>query len=321
MSVSFSNYKTPFKPNTVLCERYRLEEIVGYGRMGGVWKAEDTQEGTEVGIKFVPRDIQQYRNEMHRVKESFTSAHMLKHPSICPFLSMERDAKYGYFLVTRWLPGPMLDTFLAGLTADEKLPQETILNILKPLASALDYSHGQMVIHRDVKLSNIALELAPDGRKVLNTYLLDFALAYDLSESSALLSRVNSSSSSAPIYLSPEQWLNGRQGVETDQYSLGVIAYELYSGSYPFPAPNIETLRNAVLNSTPEPIPNLPAHIRWALKKVLAKKMKKRFASCSEFVRALSEPMYRFKRPRFLLSALVIILLIVGVLAGLAFLK
>lgn len=162
------------------------------------------------------------------------------------------------------------------------MPLDEALAILRPLASALDYAHGEHVLHRDVKPANVKV----DGSRV---QLLDFGLAAEVRSSMSRVSlRGHAGSSGTPAYMAPEQWEARRQSAATDQYSLAVMAYEMLSGYRPFDTDNMELLKSAVLTRAPEEIEGVPAYVNAALQKALAKNPKERFASCTEFVDAIA---------------------------------
>lgn len=284
-NTSFQN--ASFQSEGLLDNRYRLERVVGKGNMGDVWKAYDEELKRDVALKFIPSDIQQFRNEMRRVKEAYKMAKMLDHPSICPVYEMPYSDSVGYYLVMKWLPGEPLDRYIDRQGG--KLTHAQAMDILRPLAVALDYAHGLKVIHRDIRPSCISIDADANG-KVQNATLINFALAAEIWECSTRLSQSQVSVSGIPSYMPPEQWQCRRQNAQTDQYSLGVVAYEILSGRLPFYGANIDMLRQTVLKDLPEIIPDLPRYTNQALRRAMAKKSNKRFPTCSAFVHALETP-------------------------------
>lgn len=276
-----------FQSGVVLDNRYRLDEVISQGHMGDVWKAFDEQEKRWVALKFIPTDIQQFRNEMHRIKKAYSMAHTLDHPSICPVYDMPQNDRVGYYLVMKFMTGKLLNHYL--MEKGGRIEPAITIQILRPLADALDYAHQHKIVHRDIRPSCVSIDLKSNG-EIENTSLIDFALAAEIWEFSTRLSQTQYSSSSMPSYMPPEQWQCHRQNAQTDQYSLAVIAYELLSGRLPFTAPNIDTLRQKVLKDSPAPIDDLPRYVNRALRRGLAKNMKKRFPSCLAFVSALEKP-------------------------------
>ena len=289
----FAEPNENIQPGIKLNERYELISLAGHGRMGAVWKAKDLQEKRDLAIKFVPHDIQQFRNEMRRIRGMFDAAHSLNHPAICAAYSFEEDPVYGYYMVTEWIPAPTLEQYCSeAALPDGRIPQETALVILTSIAGALDYAHSQKVVHRDLKPTNIAV-ISDENGTVTGISLIDFGLAAEIRECSTRVTQSNIGSNEIPSYMPPEQWQSKRQDGRTDQYSLATIAYELLSGRLPFTGKNIDILRASILNDTPEKVSGLSAGANRALLKALAKTPEKRFASCSEFIAALSDPNWR----------------------------
>ncbi|MDO4551672.1 MAG: serine/threonine-protein kinase, partial [Planctomycetia bacterium] len=259
----------------ILAEKYRLENQAGQGGMGVVWKAFDVVGERNVALKFVPKEIRHNEDAMHQVKETFKTIQALNHQYICPVYALEKDAKFGYYVVMKWLKGMTLAEF----RKQKRFQKEMILPLLKPLAAALDYAHKQGVIHRDVKPGNIFLPKSDDGT-IRSVQLIDFGLASEIQVSMTFHSTSQVKTSGTMAYMPPEQWRGRTQDARTDQYALATVAYELYSGHLPFMAANTEMLRLCVLQDPPDEIKSVPAHVNSALQKALAKDRKERFPSC-----------------------------------------
>ena len=270
---------------------FRLEEKIGRGGLGEVWKARDLDGNRDVAIKFVPRDIQCFETEMERVRETFQTIHALQHSNICPVYVLRRHPELGSYLVMKFLEGVSLE-FL--LRRQLKLPLERVTEILRPVAQALDYAHRQQVVHRDVKPANIMLDFARNADGSLNfeiledVQLIDFGLASEFRRSVARVSQIRMSTSGTRPYMSPEQFRGRLQNAFSDQYSLAVVAYELLAGHLPFETDDEQILRECVLNEAPEPVPGLESAVNEALLKGLAKERELRFPTCEAFVQALS---------------------------------
>ena len=172
---------------------------------------------------------------------------------------------------------------------DGKVPLDRAIAVVRQVASALDYAHGQKVLHRDVKPANVIVETSADGRRTAR--VLDFGLAAEIRSSMGRLSREIRDTSGTHPYMAPEQWLGHRQGPATDQYALAVIFYELVVGEVPFASVfdcgDPAVMRLAVTTDAPDVPSDLPKEVRNSLAKALAKKPEERFASCVEFVDAL----------------------------------
>ncbi|MDO5580489.1 MAG: right-handed parallel beta-helix repeat-containing protein [Planctomycetia bacterium] len=282
-------------PQAILCGKYRLEHKISSGNMGNFWKAYDLSGERFVSLKIIPPDIQQYRNEMLRIKNTFQSVLGLNHEYISPVYALENDTSVGYFLVLKWIDDPTLADYKNEIAGPDKLlDKKLVLQILANIAGALDYSHKRGVIHRDLKPTNIFITKDGEG-KFLNASLADLGLAAEIEESSTRLSSLAFGLGTSPTFMAPEQWQSKKQDERTDQYALAAIAYELFSGKYPFIGRNIELLRTSVLKDNPEYIHSLPYYANSALRKGMAKDKNNRFASCTEFVQALSNPYWPLK--------------------------
>ncbi len=285
---------------------FRLEEKIGRGGLGEVWKARDLDGDRDVAIKFVPRDIQCFETEMERVRETFQTIHALQHSNICPVYVLRRHPELGSYLVMKFLEGVSLE-FL--LRRQLKLPLERVTEILRPVALALDYAHRQQVVHRDVKPANIMLDFAKNADGSLNfevledVQLIDFGLASEFRRSVARVSQIRMSTSGTRPYMSPEQFRGRLQNAFSDQYSLAVVAYELLAGHLPFETDDDQILRECVLNEAPEPVPELESAVNEALLKGLAKELELRFPTCEAFVLALSGKPQTAETPKPLRSA------------------
>ncbi len=270
----------PLKPKLVLGRKYKLHSFAGSGGMGEVWKAWDLVGGRWVALKFISAELVGVESEMKRAQDSFRITYDLVHENICPSYGLEYDSKYGLYLTMKWLDGCSLDeVFNYNRKRFGRFPWRPIPVILKPIANALDYSHRQGIIHRDVKPSNIFLVY--EGAAITKEYLIDFGLA------SISKKNIDNGRSGTYLYMPPEQWLGKKQDGRTDLYSLAVIAYELYSGNPPFYKGSPDAIRSAAVYENPRPISGLPKEVNDVLLRGLAKKMQDRYETCGEFVDSL----------------------------------
>ncbi len=269
-----------FKTGDLLCGRYKILGELGQGGMGLVFRCLDEVSGIEVAVKMLPPEVSHDTGEMEEVRENFQLVSKLVHQSIATVRTLERDAQSGeYLLVMDCAPGANLRQYRKQKSG--KLSLAEALPILRQMAVALDYAHGEKVVHRDIKPSNVMV--AGDGR----VRVLDFGLAAQIHTSFSRVSQVRYGTSGTGPYMAPEQWEGDEQDASTDQYALGVTAYELLSGRCPFESPDASVLRQAVLNSPPKPIPGLSSSAWTALQCALAKNREERYASCADFVAAL----------------------------------
>lgn len=274
-------------PGMVLGNKYQLLEQIGRGGMGVVWKANDRLAERLVALKFVPRELKRFETEMDRVRVSFRRIHALNHQWICPTYVIEDGGEFGYYLVMKYLEGKTLDNYVLQKDPKQRvLPFSHVISILSRVAEALDYAHLNKVIHRDIKPSNIFLTKVA-GK--MHVQIIDFGLVDEIKSTLSRVSQMQFDISGTRPYMAPEQWQGKQQSAATDQYALGVVAYELLAGHLPFECRDFQMLENAVINLAPEPISMLPDVANAVLQRALAKNPANRFRSCQEFVTALNE--------------------------------
>lgn len=288
---------------------FRLERPLGRGGMGVAWKAFDETAERYVVLKFVPKEIQNVTEAMNAVRESFRRVHALQHQHICPLYGLVDDFKAGLFLVMKFVDGLSLDDYRREHVKEHgSMRWNDIVQILRPMAEALDYAHARKIIHRDIKPQNVMIGRA-DGVQII-----DFGLADDIRSSmERITGLVVTKISGTRSYMAPEQWQGKPQDARTDQYALAVTVYELLAGHVPFQNGDPEVLRNCVLHESPPLISGQPEYVNIALLKALSKNREDRFKNCSLFVEALSETLCRRSvRNVFMLASAVATILVLA---------
>ena len=267
-------------PQMTLCDgKYRLEKEAGRGGMGVVWKAYDTISERYVALKFVPQEIRHFDTAMEQIRLAFRTIQDLNHQNIRPVYGLEKDPKLGYFVVMKWLEGVSLDA--VQLTREQKMM------VLEKVAAALDYAHEHGVVHRDVKPSNIFLQM--DGKDVREAFLVDFGISAEVQNSMSLHTGTAVHTSGTRAFMPPEQWRGQSQDGRTDQYALAAVAYWLFSGRLPFHVADTQMLRDCVLLDMPDPIAGERPELNAAIMRGLAKQREDRFNSCRELVKAMTQ--------------------------------
>lgn len=277
---------SPVQPGDAL-GRYQIVEQIGRGGMGEVWKAFDPSENGPVVIKLLPMNLQGNSLEMERIRDSFRKVRKLQHRYICPVHDLGNDDRIGDFLVMKFIDGETLAAHRhRTVKSGRELTPQRVIEILRPIAEALDYAHDEKVVHRDVKPQNIMVR--KDGSE---PQLVDFGLAAEIRLTTSRITRGAVDTTGTFPYMAPEQWRGRQQDGRTDQYALGVVAYEMIAGNVPFELASPEIMRLCVLEDDPQEIDSLPAAANQALKKAMAKDPGKRFANCTEFIKALNAAM------------------------------
>ena len=178
----------------ILAGRYHVIRQLGQGGMGSVWLAEDRQlDNRKVAIKMLPSIVVTDKRAYQQLKSEALVSLKLIHPNIVTLRAFEEN-NGAPFLVMDYIEGRTLSDYLAE---KGKLSEAETIKLLKPIAAALDYAHGEKVIHRDVKPSNIIIR--NDG----HPFILDFGIAREIQES---MTRVTGRTISGTLlYMSPEQ--------------------------------------------------------------------------------------------------------------------
>ncbi len=270
--------------------QYDIGDEIGRGGYAAVYRARHVKLQTEVALKVIEPGYARDPETRRRFIQEAQTASALEHPHIIRIFDLAEDQEQ-VFIAMEYLSGGNLQEWL---NSRPPLPWRELMRILGQVAGALDYAHAQGVLHRDVKPTNILMDNKGLAR------LGDFGLARV-----AAAPRMTGLGSivGTAVYLSPEQAedkeLNGR----SDQYALGIVAYELLVGQPPFRGDNT-TAVSLMHIAQPPPMPSrqnpgVPVEIDEVLLRVLSKQPEARFPSCIEFIRALEAALAASEQRRF----------------------
>lgn len=268
----------------VLEANYELDQEIGRGGMGIVYRARDRRLKRLVAVKLLPPELA-YRADIRSrfLREAETSA-QLSHPSIVPIYTVE-EADNLVFFIMGYVHG---DTIAQRLRQRGPMAAEEARRILCEVADALAYANARNVVHRDIKPDNILLD-SDTGRAMVT----DFGIARAVSEGNDTRLTTTGLAIGTPAYMSPEQCA-GDRGVDgrSDIYSLGVVGYQMLSNDLPFAASNTPGMFVKHLTETPRPIaervPGVPADLNAIIMRCLAKEPSDRFPTASAMVDALN---------------------------------
>lgn len=280
------------KQGVLLSDRYLTEKLLGRGGMGEVWLASEYNNGSriqDVVVKIIPAEIQDNTKELVRMKDSFDLIRQLRHTNICSALTFAQDEKYGYFIVMDYVHGIELCDYQSQQPNGVFTLDETI-EILSGVASALDYAHKKRVLHRDIKPQNVMIPMENGELQIAEAKLIDFGLAvrcYATNANIDIEPEDKTTVSGTLPYMPPEQINGEHQDARTDQYALGVMAYEMLSGQVPFTSPAPSVFLHQILNCMPAPIESVSDRVNKVLATAMAKNRKDRFPCCMEFIQAL----------------------------------
>jgi WD40 repeat protein/serine/threonine protein kinase len=268
--------------------KYRLRSLIGMGAMGVVYRAHQPELNREVAVKILSPTWPIDDTYVERFQREVEIASSLEHPHIVPVYDFGNQADIS-FVVMRLLHGGSLAERVR--CQESKSPSlSEIANILNQLAGALDYAHTRHIIHRDLKPNNIMFD--EHG----NAYIIDFGLA-KLALESVSLSQSNQVIGT-PLYMAPEQWLAQKVTPATDQYSLGVIIYQLIAGCVPFKADTPYGLMHKHINEEPPSLQTyrdkVPDDLNRVLERALAKKDRDRFPTVTGFAQAYARAVQGF---------------------------
>lgn len=265
---------------------YTILKLLGAGGMGKVYLAQHPRLPRCEALKVLRGSLSADDDYEERFRREAEAAAVLVHPNIV------RVHDRGEYRGRLWLSMDYIEGETLGELLTRKfpagMPAQTVIPIVASIADALDYAHGQGVVHRDVKPSNILV--TEDGDDVLTAVLADFGIARQVSGPTGLTA--SNLAIGTIAYAAPEQ-LMGAEGLEcADQYSLAATTFQMLTGAPPYLHENPVTVISHHLN-TPPPLlsERRPELVRFddVLAAALAKDPAERFRNCSDFVAALAE--------------------------------
>jgi serine/threonine protein kinase/formylglycine-generating enzyme required for sulfatase activity len=265
------------QPSRMLAGRYRLDQRLGEGGFGEVWKAYDLELQRAVAVKLPkPSRLSSRQRETSFLAEARKAAR-LKHPGIVPIHDVRQEGGV-YFIVAELVDG----TDLAEKTSQGSLSATESARLVSAIAEALHHAHGQGLIHRDIKPGNILVD--SNGKP----HITDFGSALKEEEAGTEVMLTGT-----PHYMSPEQ-VHGeghRVDSRSDVFSLGVVFYELLTGALPFAGSNMFDVLQAIRTLEPCPPRQLkhaiPKELDRICLKALAKRASDRYATAQEMANDL----------------------------------
>ncbi|MBX3273111.1 MAG: serine/threonine protein kinase [Sandaracinaceae bacterium] len=264
--------------------RYRLGPLIGQGGMGTVYVATRESEATTVAVKLLRGSVRD-RVALERFDREARAALLLDHPNVVRVLDYGVDAERP-FLVMELLEG---ETLADLLDRERRLATPRALRIVDEIGTALEAAHARGVVHRDVKPENTFLVSGATGETVK---LLDFGVAKVELDGPSSLTR-SGTRLGTPPYMAPEQVRSSRSvDAACDQYALGVVLFELLTGTLPHLADTAEAMLRAKLAHPPRDLsalaPELSPGLAEAVMRALSPAPEDRFASISAFRTALA---------------------------------
>jgi serine/threonine protein kinase len=263
-------------------DHYHLDEVVARSGMATIFRATDQRTGQQVAIKVPHPEVESDPALFDRFRREEDIGRRLDHPGVMKVLPEEDRSQL--YMVMEWVDGTLLRQLLQQ---EKKLPLQQAVHIILQICDVLVYVHQHQVVHRDLKPENIMID--SQGKITL----IDFGIA--ASAGSRRLTFANfSKTMGTPDYISPEQVKGKRGDVRSDIYALGVMLYELSTGSVPFSGPNPFAVMNSRLINHPVPPrelnPEISPQLQEIIYRALEREPKNRYASVRELAWDLQHP-------------------------------
>lgn len=261
-----------------LAKDYDITRELGRGGMAVVYQAVEVDLGRRVALKVLPPDMAMSRTMAERFKREARMSASLDHPNIIPIFRVGQAGSL-FYIAMKLVEGRSLNEIIETQGA---LPMPVVIHLMRGITAALAYAHDRGIVHRDVKCANVLIDR--DGRAMVS----DFGIARTMEDPTMTVPGVVMGT---PYFMSPEQCAARRIGPQSDQYSLGIVLFQLLTGLVPFHA---DTLPAIMHHHFYTPVPDVanvrsdvPPALAAVLSRALAKKPEERFATTAAMLAAV----------------------------------
>lgn len=237
----------PETPAQVIAGRYEIVERIGAGAMGQVLHVRHLRLGKSFALKLMTAEfsLEPVAREIFNREARLASG--LSHPNIVSIVDFGEDPDWGLFIVMELVLGDSLTARIDG----KALPVAVVCNVISQLVDALHHSHAHDVVHADLKADNIlCIQPSPGDQREWGIKLLDFGMAHLASATGGQRERV----AGTPEYIAPERVTGSPPSVAADLYSVGIIMYEMLTGTVPFSDDDPHRILERQLTEPPQPI-------------------------------------------------------------------
>ena len=266
---------------------YRIDDELGRGGMGVVYKATDTKLNRTVALKILPASALASEDERARFFREAQAAAQLSHPNVCHVYQVDEaiptdegeealtSGESRPFIAMEFIDGESLRDAIGA----SPMKLREAVRLAGQVAEALKAAHGKDIVHRDIKSQNIMLTNEGDAK------VLDFGLAK--TAQSTMLTQMGATLGTV-AYMSPEQARGDTVDSRTDLWSLGVVFYEMITGRLPFAGEYEKAVIYGILNEMPEPLTavrtGVPMGLEWIVSKLLAKNPDERYQTATDLI-------------------------------------
>jgi serine/threonine protein kinase len=270
----------------MLAEKYRLEELLGSGGMGHVYRATNELVGRAVAIKLLRPELASNTQIVERFLREARAANLVRHPNVVDVVDIGKDESGTPFIVQELLSGQDLSRYAAQ---KKRLSLEEVVDLLCPVIDAVAEAHTRGVVHRDIKPENVFLAREKSGKIVPK--LLDFGIS-KMRTTSDVRSTEAGVMMGTPAYMPPEQ-LHGAKDADarSDVWALGVMLFELLSGRLPFDVPDAPALFVAIATRDAPTLSDVSPDVAPAVSKIVERCLRRnpeeRYPTAAELARDL----------------------------------